>query len=156
MNTVRICHSCKKALPPDAPEGLCPECLAKVALGSGVNPPFTPSEAPTTPAHTAGFAWYQKIGGTLVLKPSVRYHQQDAADFYGVMFTSTPEFYSADYRLSNAASLSYGLKAVWTPREGFSVDVAFDRYQTWGRDGITSGDAYPDANIITAGFRFGF
>ncbi len=107
-------------------------------------------------AHTAGFAWYQKIGSTLVLKPSVRYHQQDAADFYGVMFTSTPEFYSADYRLSNAASLSYGLKVVWTPSDKYSVDAGYERYTMWGRDGITSSSAYPDANIFTVGFRIGF
>ena len=107
-------------------------------------------------AHTAAFAWYQKIGRTLVLKPSVRYHQQDAADFYGVLFTSTPEFYSADYRLSNAASLAYGVKAIWTPRDSWSVDVAYERYDMWGRDRITSTDAYPNANIVTFGMRFPF
>lgn len=106
--------------------------------------------------HTASLAWYQKIGRTLVLKPSIRYYQQDAADFYAVMFTSTPEFYSADYRLSNAASLSYGLKAVWTPRDSYSVDFGYERYTMWGRDKITSSSAYPDANIFTVGLRFAF
>ncbi len=107
-------------------------------------------------AHTAAFAWYQKIGPTLVLKPSVRYHQQDAANFYGMMFTSTPEFYSADYRLSNAASLSYGVKLIWTPRDTYSVDVGYERYDMWGRDKVTSSDAYPNANIYTIGLRFPF
>ena len=106
--------------------------------------------------HTASFAWYQKIGRTLVLKPSVRYYQQDAADFYAVMFTSTPEFYSADYRLSNCASLAYGLKAVWTPRDNFSVDAGYERYNMWGRDKTTSSDAYPNANIFTVGFHFAY
>jgi serine/threonine protein kinase len=32
MDNVRICKQCGKPLPPDAPEGLCPECLARVAL----------------------------------------------------------------------------------------------------------------------------
>jgi predicted Ser/Thr protein kinase len=34
MDTLRICQQCRQPLPEKAPEGLCPACLAKVALGS--------------------------------------------------------------------------------------------------------------------------
>jgi len=34
METLRICRQCQQPLPENAPEGLCPACLAKVALGS--------------------------------------------------------------------------------------------------------------------------
>jgi tRNA A-37 threonylcarbamoyl transferase component Bud32 len=34
MNTMRICEQCRQPLPENAPEGLCPACLAKVALGT--------------------------------------------------------------------------------------------------------------------------
>ena len=34
METTRICKECRQPLPADAPEGLCPACLAKVALGT--------------------------------------------------------------------------------------------------------------------------
>jgi serine/threonine protein kinase len=34
METSRICQQCQQPLPENAPEGLCPACLAKVALGS--------------------------------------------------------------------------------------------------------------------------
>src|SRR5271154_6304728 len=34
METTRICKECRQPLPENAPEGLCPACLAKVALGS--------------------------------------------------------------------------------------------------------------------------
>jgi tRNA A-37 threonylcarbamoyl transferase component Bud32 len=34
MDTIRICNECRQPLPENAPEGLCPACLAKVALGS--------------------------------------------------------------------------------------------------------------------------
>src|SRR5271154_5028547 len=34
MDTMRICQKCRQPLPADAPEGLCPACLAKVALGT--------------------------------------------------------------------------------------------------------------------------
>jgi serine/threonine protein kinase/tetratricopeptide (TPR) repeat protein len=37
MDTKRICPICKKPLPANAPEGLCPECLLQAGLGSGVN-----------------------------------------------------------------------------------------------------------------------
>jgi tRNA A-37 threonylcarbamoyl transferase component Bud32 len=55
MNTVRICPSCKKPLPADAPAGLCPECLVRVGLGSGVDPGAAPSGAPAPAAPAAGF-----------------------------------------------------------------------------------------------------
>ncbi len=34
MDTMRICKQCRQPLPENAPEGLCPACLAKVALGT--------------------------------------------------------------------------------------------------------------------------
>ena len=34
METSRICQQCRQPLPADAPEGLCPACLARVALGT--------------------------------------------------------------------------------------------------------------------------
>jgi len=34
MDTIRICQQCRQPLPENPPEGLCPACLAKVALGS--------------------------------------------------------------------------------------------------------------------------
>jgi tRNA A-37 threonylcarbamoyl transferase component Bud32 len=34
MDTMRICQQCRQPLPENAPEGLCPACLAKVALGT--------------------------------------------------------------------------------------------------------------------------
>jgi serine/threonine protein kinase len=34
MDTLRVCQQCRRPLPQDAPEGLCPSCLARVALGS--------------------------------------------------------------------------------------------------------------------------
>jgi serine/threonine protein kinase len=44
MDTMRICKGCQKALPADAPEGLCPACLAKVALEAEA---ATPTPTPT-------------------------------------------------------------------------------------------------------------
>ena len=38
MNTERICPSCRKPLPPEAPLGLCAECLLKAGLETGPRP----------------------------------------------------------------------------------------------------------------------
>jgi serine/threonine protein kinase len=51
METLRICKQCLKALPENAPEGLCPECLARVALGS--EPAVPGTRVPPTPATLA-------------------------------------------------------------------------------------------------------
>jgi hypothetical protein len=37
MDTKTICTLCGKALAANAPEGLCPECLLKAGIGSGVD-----------------------------------------------------------------------------------------------------------------------
>ena len=37
MNTMKICSGCQKALEANAPDGLCPECLLKAGLGTGVD-----------------------------------------------------------------------------------------------------------------------
>jgi serine/threonine protein kinase len=37
MNTERICPGCGRPLAADAPQGLCPQCLVKAGLGSGVS-----------------------------------------------------------------------------------------------------------------------
>ena len=47
MNTQKLCQDCGAPLAPDAPHGLCPSCLMKVALATGTDlggkaPRFTP------------------------------------------------------------------------------------------------------------------
>ena len=37
MNTTRICSVCRKPLAADAPQGLCPECLLRAGLGTGLD-----------------------------------------------------------------------------------------------------------------------
>ncbi|MCL4195610.1 MAG: hypothetical protein KJZ87_27980, partial [Thermoguttaceae bacterium] len=36
MSREPICPNCSRALPAEAPQGLCPECLVRAALGTGV------------------------------------------------------------------------------------------------------------------------
>jgi tRNA A-37 threonylcarbamoyl transferase component Bud32 len=51
MDTIQICKQCQKPLPQNAPEGLCPECLARVALGS--EPAVPGPRVPPAPAALA-------------------------------------------------------------------------------------------------------
>lgn len=104
-------------------------------------------------AHTLGFAWYQHLGKYLVLSPSVRYYEQSAADFYAVKFTGPRPIFSSDYRLSSLDSVTFGLKLLVKFSERFNFTVAYDRYAMHGQDGQTPGEAYPKANIFTAGFK---
>lgn len=106
--------------------------------------------------HTIGVAWNQKIRDKWVLSPSVRFYDQTAADFYGVRFSGTPTDYSADYRISALSAVTYGVKLTWFPRDNLSIDIAYDRYEQEGKDAETSADAYPSANMITAGATLWF
>ncbi|MBL9145645.1 MAG: DUF3570 domain-containing protein [Verrucomicrobiaceae bacterium] len=108
-------------------------------------------------ANTYGLTWFQKLGKNWILAPSVRYYEQSAADFYAPLFSGKPEFYSADYRLAKLSTLTYGLKVIWKPGDRVEMSLGYDRYTMKGRDGgATSPDAFPSANIITAGVKVWF
>jgi hypothetical protein len=105
-------------------------------------------------ANTCELAWYQKLGPKFILRPAVRYYDQNEADFHAVRFSGSPEFYSSDYRVSSFESWGYGLKLIWTPNERFSGNIGFERYTQQGKDGITPDDAYPQANLIYVGLKW--
>lgn len=107
-------------------------------------------------AHTFGLDWFQNLGPKLILVPSARYYQQSAADFYGTKFTGSPNNYSSDYRLSKMGSVTYGVKLIWKVSDKFWADIAYDRYSQFGRDQETPGETYPEANIVTIGFKLWF
>ena len=118
-------------------------------------------------SHTLDAEWFEKLGEHFTLSPHLRVEQQTAADFYRVTLTGTSitpssvptgtgPFYSADYRLSSLRTLNYGMKLIWMPRAGVTLDVALEKYEMRGRDGVTSDSAYPRATIFTIGGRYAF
>ena len=119
-----------------------------------------------TNAHTLDLAWFQRVGEKLVLKPSLRYHDQSAADFYAYDFnrlTVAPRsgapnpggpFYSSDFRLSALRSYTYGFKAVWKISPAWQADACWEWYEMRGKDGVTAGSAYTRARILTTGLKF--
>jgi uncharacterized Zn finger protein (UPF0148 family) len=53
MSTFKTCPQCSQPLPERAPEGLCPECLVKVGIGSefgGAGTPTVKGPPPVTRA----------------------------------------------------------------------------------------------------------
>ncbi len=86
----------------------------------------------------------------------VRWYSQSEADFYDVSFSGSPTYYSSDYRISALEALGYGVKLVWRPSSSWSLDIAAERYEQEGTDGITPQDAYPAANVLSGGVRLWF
>lgn len=117
-------------------------------------------------SHTLELAWFQHLGTHFILRPGVRFYRQGAADFYHYDLNATaivppsdrpPDgsdpSYSSDYRLSELDTRTYGVKAIWEVRDGLRLDVAYERYEMRGRDGVTPRSAYPQADIVTAGLH---
>lgn len=119
-----------------------------------------------TRAHTFDVSWFQRIGEKLILRPSLRVYEQTAADFYHYDLDTTSlaplsggprpggPFYSSDFRLSAFRSTNYGLKAIVNLTDSLTLDVAVERYEMRGRDGVTPASAYCKANIVTAGLKY--
>lgn len=119
-----------------------------------------------TDAETLELAWFQRLGSHLLLRPGLRFHRQSAADFYfydlnatAITPPSTPPdpagpFYSSDYRLSALTARTLGLKLIWTVTDAVQLDLAYERYDLRGSDGVTPQSTYPSANIVTIGGKF--
>jgi hypothetical protein len=108
---------------------------------------------------TADLAWHQKIGKKIVVSPRFRYSVQSAADFYYVEvpdFNHLPTYYSSDYRLSELATLAFGVDITYRISKHLSLDLGIMRYMMRGLDGVTSQSAYPDATEISFGGRAWF
>ncbi len=113
-------------------------------------------------ANTVGLAWFQKIGRSFVISPSVRYYYQTAANFYGIQFPGdpineperVPQFYSSDYRLSEMQTVTLGIEANIKIREQFDLHFGYQRYWMRGLDGQTNQETYPKANIFTVGLTY--
>lgn len=109
-------------------------------------------------SHTAMLAFYKYLfKKRVVLRPSVRFYDQSAADFYDTEFTGNPTYASSDYRLAAEQTLNLGMQVRWNLiPDKFALDFGYEYYRTWGTDGKTSQSAFPDAHSLTAGFHYQF
>lgn len=118
-------------------------------------------------AHTLKLQWNQEIADSLVISPYYRFYHQDAADYYAVNLNDAAfepnndrsgraPYYSADYRLSNLDSHTYGIKLSYRPTDWLSLDAAYERYVMSGNDSVTPSAAYPKAHVVNLGFTARF
>ena len=109
-------------------------------------------------SHTATVALYKYLfNKRLVVRPSFRFYDQSAVDYYATEFSGDPEFYSSDYRLAAEQTFTYGLQLRWNVvPDKFAVDLGYERYITRGTDGFTDQAAFPDAHSVTLGFKWAF
>jgi hypothetical protein len=117
-------------------------------------------------ANTGEVSWIQHVGAHLDVEPMVRVYEQSAARFYYYDLDDTPiipvhvptigagPFYSSDFRLSAMDSYAAGLTATWKPTDWVRLDLGYEQYNMYGRDGVTPASAYPRAGITTVGARF--
>jgi hypothetical protein len=121
-------------------------------------------------SQTLSLLWIQKVGGHLIVQPSVRLYRQSAADFYypdldaagivtsyepvlGETGTGKAPFYSSDYRLAHMQTVDWGLKVIWNIKPWISADFAYDRYTSRALDGVTRQDAFSQAHTFTFGLK---
>ena len=117
-------------------------------------------------ASTAGILWNQHVGKYVLLSPLFRFYTQTAAYFYATHFPGDPSnpaypipipnYYSADYRLSELVSYTYGLTLSAQVWQHLSLNLSYLRYEMFGKDGVTSPNQYPKANVLTGGFTVWF
>jgi len=79
-------------------------------------------------AHNVSVAWYQNIGESWVIRPSIRYYTQSEASFFDseVPPVDREKRFSADQRLSDFGSVTAGIKLEYAMAKDLSVSVSAD------------------------------
>lgn len=111
-------------------------------------------------SHTMDLKYRHPLGESTFIQPHVRYYQQTAADFYRSMLSNTevaslPEFASADYRLAELNTTTFGLKIGYRPTSGGELSLRYEVIRQRGEE--RPGDAigvqrdegvFPDLNAM--------
>ena len=80
----------------------------------------------------------------------------DPANHQIVAVPAYPEFYSADYRLSDLETFTYGVSVSVQVHDRVSVVAGYRRYDMHGLDARISAATYPDAHIVNVGLASTF
>ena len=107
-------------------------------------------------------AWFQNIGQSLQLVPTLRYYSQSAADFFtNIDDFGKPvsEYQSSDYRLSAFGAFSGGLSLIadlgaWTATLTAERYVANEKYAAYAISQPST--ALVRYNRISLGFDYSF
>lgn len=77
----------------------------------------------------------------------------DPANHQIISVPAYPEYYSADYRLTELQTLTYGVSVMIELHEYVSLLLGYKRYDMQGLNGVTPQAMYPDAHIFTIGLN---
>lgn len=73
------------------------------------------------------------------------------SDYTVVGVPALPRHYSADYRLSELESYTFGVSVSVKVHERVTLKFGYQRYEMHGLDGVTPASMYPKAHIFTVG-----
>jgi hypothetical protein len=73
-----------------------------------------------------------------------------------VKVPAAPRYYSADYRLSEMETLTYGVTVAIQLHEKVTLNLGYQRYQMHGLDRVTPQSMYPKANVFSVGLAARF
>lgn len=113
-------------------------------------------------AHTFELSWNHELSWSWLLTPSVRFYNQDGAEFYSPFFSTTREdgIYSSDYRLASFGSVLTGVKLVKAFSKATLLNVNLEYYVRRGDlklFGDHSVETKPLSSVaITFGFNYAF
>ena len=79
-------------------------------------------------SHMLETSWHQNLNEMWALKPSLRYYNQSAADFYATSFSSAQGIGSADTRLGAFGALTLAINAVAKLGERDTLELSLGRY----------------------------
>ncbi len=72
-------------------------------------------------------------------------------DFNIVSVPTLPRYYSADYRLSELETFTYGVTVAIKLCEKATLNLGYQRYEMHGLDGVTPQSVYPRAHVFSIG-----
>jgi hypothetical protein len=80
----------------------------------------------------------------------------DPANYQIISVPFAPDYYSADYRLSELQSFTYGVNVAVQVHERVAVVLGYRRYDMQGLEPGIADATYPDAHIFNVGLSANF
>lgn len=112
-------------------------------------------------SHTLDMKYRYELNSKHFLEPYFRYYTQTAADFYNTSLVDgqIPDYASADYRLADLTSLSYGIKYGWNISDDSEFGLRLGLMQQSADPSVVIGnqsqqDLVPDVKATLIQFNY--
>ena len=111
---------------------------------------------PTFAGSRVAFDASNNFVGQEGVDPGFNLALSDPSNYQIISVPAFPQFYSADYRLSELQSFTYGVSVAIQVHERASVVLGYRRYDMQGLDRRIAAATYPDAHIFNVGLSASF